>query len=1113
MFEGVVKITAKTSGGNAIRELGGDIAVVGKRADAVNMNMGSLSKGIKALGAAAGGVTLANMILEMSRATIQIDAYRAQLGIGFGTAAANMELKALRATMNELGISQEENLGMAVRYTTALKLSGKSAGEANTIFKDTSKIILSNKLNAEDASRVFKAMMQTASKGKLMSEELTGQLGDTLAGYMQQVAGAMGISSGQLMENMKAGKVSAEEYFEAVKKVADGIDDSKLNSAARSLANVKNAFFDLKTSAITAETIKTALDALTAGMKFVTDNGRTMINIVKMAATVTIGLMVARAAAAAMILLGGAFAEVSFFATAYGVRATAASYASIGLATAARGAGVALNLMGGWIGVAVIALGALAYSLFTATTRHKALDAAADAVSKSQSSLAGVIDLTTGRINTQNEALLRLARTQAQAALVKARDAETEARGNTERQLSRAMVGQTDWFGARGIGMQNWTPAQQALAGLRDSMKRGDTATADVSKRLDALRIQFPQLVPAIDQMTKQIEGLTKAEIELKDARVQSAMLTVGVDRMSAADKAYAVARGMMGGDAGSPAPASAPSSSTPAAAKADPWQDRMEALKGQAAQLAAQAGAFDTFGAGVQHAEEALARFETSNAQYGKFFNETAARKAELIEAAKAVDTLKASVEASTAAAALASDQAKDRAQLEFAIKYATEYGEASGRAREALVRFRIEYGDLMGASQDVKDRFLKEAKNLDALAKSAKDAAENFKALEAIRKMAGDFADQLDSAKLEARRASMSEAEYERLKSELDLKRQIREATIGYTAERAAEYAAEAKAGWEAVQVQEALNRAKANTPQGGMATALKSYGEELAKSGEHWSAVWKKGLTGVEDALTNFVMTGKLSFRELALSIVADLARIAIQQAIMVPITMFLRSMGVPAFAKGSTFGGTGEVKAFAKGEGFGASSPADKPTPFANGSGFTNSIVKTPTLFNFMRGQKKKLGLMGEAGAEAVMPLKSAGGGLGVSAYGASGETTVPLKRGPGGRLGIDRDQLEASRAVFSGKPTPSLDMFARGDQFGAAPPAPAGRRPPMVSSGAPSVASGNTTVSIEVNIDQSGGAETSTKASAQEANALGKAISSAVQAEIIKQKRPGGLLAA
>ncbi len=97
------------------------------------------------------------------------------------------------------------------------------------------------------------------------------------------------------------------------------------------------------------------------------------------------------------------------------------------------------------------------------------------------------------------------------------------------------------------------------------------------------------------------------------------------------------------------------------------------------------------------------------------------------------------------------------------------------------------------------------------------------------------------------------------------------------------------------------------------------------------------------------------------------------------------------------------------------------------PFARGG-----IVNKPTLFPFAKG----IGLMGEAGAEAIMPLK----------------------RGPSGRLGVE--------------------------------------------------ASGGGT-SVVVNVDAKG---TQVQGSDNRGKALGSAISAAIQAELVRQKRPGGLLA-
>ena len=100
--------------------------------------------------------------------------------------------------------------------------------------------------------------------------------------------------------------------------------------------------------------------------------------------------------------------------------------------------------------------------------------------------------------------------------------------------------------------------------------------------------------------------------------------------------------------------------------------------------------------------------------------------------------------------------------------------------------------------------------------------------------------------------------------------------------------------------------------------------------------------------------------------------------------------------------------------------------NKIVPFAYGG-----IVNKPTLFPMANG----MGLMGEAGPEAIMPLK----------------------RGRGGRLGVE--------------------------------------------------ASGGTG-DITVNVDASG---SNVQGDAQQSKALGKAIGAAVQAEIVKQKMPGGLL--
>jgi TP901 family phage tail tape measure protein/lambda family phage tail tape measure protein len=171
-------------------------------------------------------------------------------------------------------------------------------------------------------------------------------------------------------------------------------------------------------------------------------------------------------------------------------------------------------------------------------------------------------------------------------------------------------------------------------------------------------------------------------------------------------------------------------------------------------------------------------------------------------------------------------------------------------------------------------------------------------------------------------------------------------------------------------------------------GAYTALKSYDltvQDVAKSTE---SMVTRAFKGMEDALTNFAMTGRLSFSDLANSIVNDMVRIAVQQNITGPLAgmgmSFISSMLNPnagvAASQGLTLADVGS--AFARGAAFSDSGVQR----YASGGTFTNSVVSRPTMFRHAGGA----GMMGEAGAEAVMPLRRGpDGSLGVAAAGMGG----------------------------------------------------------------------------------------------------------------------------
>ncbi|MCG8640534.1 MAG: hypothetical protein MI862_12415, partial [Desulfobacterales bacterium] len=137
-----------------------------------------------------------------------------------------------------------------------------------------------------------------------------------------------------------------------------------------------------------------------------------------------------------------------------------------------------------------------------------------------------------------------------------------------------------------------------------------------------------------------------------------------------------------------------------------------------------------------------------------------------------------------------------------------------------------------------------------------------------------------------------------------------------------------------------------------------------KDLTKENEvvsSFEAIKKAGLqtiNHIDNSLMNFVKTGKFRFKELANSIIQDLARIAIQQLFTKPVTNWFTGL---FSAKGNVFDTSGHIKAY------------------AHGGFFTNKIVSRPTMFAHGGG----FGVMGEAGPEAILPLKRMpGGDLGV-----------------------------------------------------------------------------------------------------------------------------------
>lgn len=170
-----------------------------------------------------------------------------------------------------------------------------------------------------------------------------------------------------------------------------------------------------------------------------------------------------------------------------------------------------------------------------------------------------------------------------------------------------------------------------------------------------------------------------------------------------------------------------------------------------------------------------------------------------------------------------------------------------------------------------------------------------------------------------------------------------------------------------------------------QDGVKRGLEQYADGAKNAAQVAEDAIVQGFTSMEDALVEFVTTGKMEFSDFANSVIADMARMAIQQSITGPL-----ASAAGGFLSSLFGGGTvGPKVGYAKG---GVQSGPGI-------SAFSSSIVSNPTIFPFARG----VGLMGEAGPEAIMPLKRGpDGSLGVSGGGSNIVVNVIEAPGNGGR---------------------------------------------------------------------------------------------------------------
>lgn len=215
-------------------------------------------------------------------------------------------------------------------------------------------------------------------------------------------------------------------------------------------------------------------------------------------------------------------------------------------------------------------------------------------------------------------------------------------------------------------------------------------------------------------------------------------------------------------------------------------------------------------------------------------------------------------------------------------------------------------------------------------------------------------------------------------------------------------------------------------------GLREGAQQYIQSIGTMREATAQLAQTGIKGIEDAIFSLTTTGTANFSEFAASILRDTSRMIIQQLILRSVMQIIGAVGGSG---GSTvadpLSNFNAAAATYMPNALGAAYASNGIVPFAMGG-----IVSRPTFFRYANGGVPGTGLMGEAGPEAIMPLR----------------------RLPNGKLGVG--------------------------------------------------ATGGGSTNVTVNVDATG---SSVQGDSTQGAALGRAIAVAVQAELVNQKRRGGLL--
>jgi len=234
-----LRISAETSGGNAVEQLaqnidnlarqGGEAAPalgvlanqirrVAADADSFNASLGRSAGGVGQLITAvkpmAAAIATAFGVQEVARMAADFDSLMRSMGAIQGQGAkAAAEVGYITDAAQRLGLNLQTTAKAYTGWLASIKGTALEGEAGRKVFEAVAGSMAKLGKSAADTEGAMLALGQMVSKGTVSMEELRGQLAERLPGALQAAADGAGLTTAQLIKMVESGSVLAEDLL------------------------------------------------------------------------------------------------------------------------------------------------------------------------------------------------------------------------------------------------------------------------------------------------------------------------------------------------------------------------------------------------------------------------------------------------------------------------------------------------------------------------------------------------------------------------------------------------------------------------------------------------------------------------------------------------------------------------------------------------------------------------------------------------------------------------------------------------------------------------------------------------------------------------------------